>query len=78
MASQEDGVLSKRRQALALNETEKFILKREEGLLLELISYYRAGRIEHDFLLGRIAEIAAGRHLLIEMRRELTQEITNG
>lgn len=67
-----------RRAATAMLEAERFVRKREEALVGEIISRYRSGMTDHDFVVGRMAELSAGRHLLSEMERAITQESKNG
>lgn len=76
-----DDLLKGRRLAAVVNESEKFIFKREEALIAEMVSRYRTmkGDIEAQWIVGKVAEISAGRFMIAEMRRELSQlEGTNG
>lgn len=66
-----------RRIAAAMVEVERFVRLREEALISEIVSRYRGGMTEHDFVVGKMAELSAGRYLLTEMRRSLTQESKN-
>lgn len=68
-----DDPLSTRRQALAANEAEKFVLIRQEQIIAEIVSRYRAGKTEHDWLIGMVAELSAGKRLITEMQRAISQ-----
>ena len=67
-----------RRAVTAMLEAEKFVSAREEQLIGEMVARYRSGQTDHDFTIGRVAELSAGRYLLTEMKRSLTQETENG
>lgn len=78
MASPEDKILGGRRIATALQEFGRFVEKREIQLMAEMIARYRSGRTEHDWLIGKVAELSAGQQMLSEMKRELAQETSDG